>query len=128
MKNLFVISALIILLAASCKQSEEKSIVTQDSLAESMPDTSDRTNNFYDNVETYPLPVTELEIAGEIANPGKVDFSKLQKHSVIVKEALLDSAGGNKFIGAYRYDGYSLFDILNTCELKKKNEKDFYDY
>ena len=81
------------------------------------------TNNFYDNVETYPLPVKELFIDGEIANPGKVDFTNLPVHSVIVKETLLDSAGGDRFIGAYRYDGYSLFDILDKRILKKGKHK-----
>ncbi len=88
-------------------------------------DTSDMTNNFYDNVESYPLPVHELFIDGEVSNPGKVDFSGLKLHSVIVKETLLDSAGGDRFVGAYRYDGYSLFDILDKSILKKANEKEF---
>jgi hypothetical protein len=83
------------------------------------------TNNFYDNVETYPLHPADLYIDGEIANPGKVDFSGLSLHSVIVKETLLDSAGKDKFVGAYRYDGYSLFDILNKSVLQKANAKEF---
>jgi hypothetical protein len=44
---------------------------------------------------------------------------------VIVKEALLNDDTSNRFIGAYRYDGYSLFDILNDRILKKKNAADF---
>jgi hypothetical protein len=88
-------------------------------------DTSDMTNNFYDNTETYPLQVKELLIEGEIANPGKVDFSELPKHSVIVKETLLDSTGGDRFVGAFRYDGYSLFDILNKSVIKKVNSAEF---
>jgi hypothetical protein len=83
------------------------------------------TNNFYENAETYPLPVKELTVEGEIANHGKVDFSTLQKRSVIVKETLLDSAGKDKFIGAYRYDGYSIFDILEKRILKKANAEEF---
>lgn len=88
-------------------------------------DTSDMTNNFYDNVETYALPVKDLFIEGEIANPGKVDFKQLPLHSVIVKETLLDSTGGDRFTGAYRYDGYSLFDILDKSLLKKANSSEF---
>jgi hypothetical protein len=88
-------------------------------------DGSDKTNNFYDNVETYNFPVKDLVIEGEIANPGKVDFTNLPVHSVIVKETLLDSVGGDKFIGAYRYDGYSLFDILTNTLLKKANISEF---
>ncbi len=83
------------------------------------------TNNFYDNTEMFPLPVKELIIEGEIANPGKVDFSELSVHTVIVKETLLDSAGGDRFVGAYKYDGYSLFDILDKRILKKANSAEF---
>jgi hypothetical protein len=83
------------------------------------------TNNFYDKAETLPLPVKELVIDGEISNPGKVDFSKLHKHSVIVKETLLDSTGSDKFVGAYRFDGYSLFDILDNRILQKANDAEF---
>jgi hypothetical protein len=88
-------------------------------------DTLDMTNNFYDNTTTHSLPVKDLVIEGEIANPGKVDFSVLPVHSVIVKETLLDSAGGDRFVGAYRYDGYSLFDILDKRILKKVNSDEF---
>lgn len=88
-------------------------------------DQADKNNNFYDNEKTYMLPMSELSIAGEVENPGKVDFSKFQKRSLIVKEALLDDSSGNKFTGAYRYDGYSLFDILNDRIIKKKNASEF---
>jgi hypothetical protein len=83
------------------------------------------TNNFYDNTETFPLIVKELTIEGEISNPGKVDFTDLPRHSVIVKETLLDSTGSDRFVGAYRYDGYSLFDILEKRILKKINYDEF---
>jgi hypothetical protein len=89
------------------------------------PDSTDRNNNFYDNEETFLLPMGELFIDGEIENPGKVDFSKLSTHTLIVKEALLAGDTGNRFVGAYRYDGYSLFDILCDRKLNKKNAADF---
>jgi hypothetical protein len=38
---------------------------------------------------------------------------------------LLDGSGSDKFVGAYRYDGYSLFDILNDRILKKANSSEF---
>lgn len=87
-------------------------------------DIVDATNNFYDNAETYNLEMSDIEVLGEILNPGKVDLSKLPLHSVIVKETVL-SDDGNKFIGAYRYDGYSLYDILNLRKLNKKNKEHF---
>ncbi|MCK5171248.1 MAG: hypothetical protein KAQ75_15325, partial [Bacteroidales bacterium] len=87
-------------------------------------DTIDATNDFYDNAETYSLPIQALSIEGEIENPGIVDFSTLPLRSVIVKETLL-SDDGNKFVGAYRYDGYALYDILNQIKLNKKNKEEF---
>jgi hypothetical protein len=87
-------------------------------------DTADANNNFYDNEETFELQVADIEISGEVANPGKVDFSKLPLRSVIVKETLLDE-NGDRFVGAYRYDGYSLFDILNNIEVAKNNAEEF---
>ncbi|MEI6747910.1 MAG: hypothetical protein WCM93_02000, partial [Bacteroidota bacterium] len=83
-----------------------------------------QTNDFYDDAETLKLPQQAIEIAGEIANPGKVDFSSLPLRSIIVKETLLQGTE-DKFIGAYRYDGYSLYDILNLVVLKKKNAAEF---
>jgi hypothetical protein len=99
----------------------------EDSLKNVIPaaDAVDRNNNFYDNAETYSLPGGEIEVTGEIENPGKVDFSKLPKHSVIVKETLLKEDGSDVFVGAYRYDGYSLFDILTDRIIKKKNASEF---
>jgi hypothetical protein len=88
-------------------------------------DTADITNDFYDDVETIPLKGNmQIEIAGEVENPGKIDLSKLSKHNVIVKETILKNET-DSFVGAYRYDGYSVYDILNELVIKKKNEKDF---
>lgn len=87
-------------------------------------DTVDATNDFYDNAETFSLQTFPLEVLGEITNPGKIDFSTLPLRSIIVKETLLDG-DGDTFVGAFRYDGYSLYDILNERHLNKKNAKDF---
>jgi len=100
-------------------------VITEKSASKQLTDTTDMTNNFYDNTEVIPLSMSDLIIEGEIANPGKVDFSVLPQHSVIVKETLLDDAGGDRFVGAYRYDGYSLFDILNERIIKKANIEEF---
>jgi hypothetical protein len=83
------------------------------------------TNNFYDKAETYQLPIKELIIEGEIENRGKIYFSTLQKRSVVVKETHLSSTGGDRFTGAFRYDGYSLFDILEKSTIKKTNAEEF---
>jgi hypothetical protein len=124
MKTLSVI-LLIFVSLGSCKNSTETKPAAPAQSGIQLIDTSDMTNNFYDNTETYPLPVKDLIIEGEVANPGKVDFRGLRKHSVIVKEALLDSSGSDRFVGAYRYDGYSLFDILDNRILRKVNSEEF---
>lgn len=124
MKQIFLFLNILIILI-SCRNNAEKEAAILTTSGKQLIDTSDMTNNFYDNTETFTLPVRDLIIEGEIANPGKVDFSRLQKHSVIVKEALLDSSGSDRFVGAYRYDGYSLFDILNERILKKANSSEF---
>jgi hypothetical protein len=83
-----------------------------------------QTNDFYDDAETVKLTMPVVEILGEIANPGRVSLDALPLRSVIVKETLLHD-GKDKFVGAYRYDGYSLYDILNQVILKKNNEAEF---
>ena len=124
MKQLLFI-LLIFLSLSSCTNSLDKKTERNKNQLFQAPDTSDMTNNFYDNTETFALPVKDLMIEGEISNPGKVDFSSLPLHSVIVKETLLDSTGGDRFVGAYRYDGYSLFDILNKSIIQKSNSEEF---
>lgn len=122
MRKTIPLAALIISLA-SCTQSPSPKL--SDNSANQFIDSTEMTNNFYDNTATYQLPVNELTVEGEIANPGKVDFKVMNRHSVIVKETLLDSAGNDKFVGAYRYDGYSLFEILEKRILKKTNAEEF---
>ncbi len=84
-----------------------------------------QTNDFYDDAETYPLSgTTMIEVSGEIKNPGVVDITRFQERSLIVKETLPEG-DTNLFTGAYRYDGYSLYDIMNQFIPSKKNEKEF---
>ena len=111
-----------LLLLNSCTVQVEEEIVTND--IKQAVDSTDRTNNFYDNELVYDLVVSPLRVEGEVANPGAVDFAGLPLHSVIVKETLL-SEEGDSFVGAYRYDGYSLFDILNERILRKANAEEF---
>jgi len=128
MKKLTSILLLTLLLSTVFAQKPEDPLKNKTKLSIDtliVPDKTDRNNNFYDNEETYNLPLKELIIAGEVENPGKVDFSKLTKRTVIVKEAVLQGDTANAFVGAYRYDGYSLFDILCDRILKKNNAADF---
>ncbi|MCX6555021.1 MAG: hypothetical protein NTZ12_08425 [Candidatus Aminicenantes bacterium] len=82
-------------------------------------------NDFYDNTPEKNLPGTlKIEVAGEVANPGFVDLGGLPRRSLIVREARLEK-GAIAFIGSYRYDGYSLFDILKEKIVAKKNQAEF---
>jgi hypothetical protein len=129
MKKLILLFAFQCILSSSFSQDPLKDQTRRAPvLKESNPmtDKGDRNNNFYDNEVTIALQPAELEVTGEVQNPGKVDFSRLQKRSVIVKETVLKEDGSNAFVGAYRYDGYSLFDILSDRILQKKNQDEFH--
>lgn len=81
-------------------------------------------NDFYDNTPARQLKCETITVQGEITNPGPVTLSRLPLRSVIIREAVFK---GDKqtFIGSYRYDGYSLFDILKERYVQKKNRKEF---
>lgn len=82
-------------------------------------------NDFYDDTATSILQgPQEIEIVGEISNAGKVTISKLPLRSVIVRETSWEN-DKLQFIGAYRYDGHSLFDILKEKFVNKINAKEF---
>jgi len=83
--------------------------IVSDSLTRSTPqliDSLDMTNNFYDNTETLPLPAKELIIEGEIANPGKVDFSMTEEAGTIFH---CDDYPGISFMVLY-HPAYLLYD------------------
>ncbi len=78
-------------------------------------------NDFYDNTPVKNLAGTlSVEVLGEVAEPGPVDLSSLPRRSLIVREARTEKEG-LAFVGSYRYDGYSLFDILKEKAVAKKN-------
>ena len=82
-------------------------------------------NDFYDNTPEKALPgALRIEVLGEVASPGFIDLTSLPRRSLIVREARLEK-GAIAFIGSYRYDGYSLFDILKEKIVAKKNQAEF---
>jgi beta-aspartyl-peptidase (threonine type) len=84
-----------------------------------------QTNDFYDDAPTVKLKGnTKILVTGEIEKDVTVDITRLPKHSITVKETTI-SDGTVGFTGAYRYDGYSVYDILDRVVLKKKNEAEF---
>jgi hypothetical protein len=82
-------------------------------------------NDFYDNTPAKALAgASRIEVVGEVANPGFVELGSLPRHSLIVREARLEK-GAIAFVGSYRYDGCSLFDILKAKVVAKKNRAEF---
>jgi hypothetical protein len=123
--KLIILATFLMLLGCNPKSTDSSKAVSASAQnSENRIDSADLTNNFYDNEPTFALKMQPVMVEGEITNPGEVDFSKLPVHSVIVKETLLAGAE-NKFTGAYRYDGYSLLDILNERVLNKANTEEF---
>ena len=83
------------------------------------------TNDFFDNTPGKKLPgALKIEVAGEVANPGTVDLERLPLRTLIVREARLEK-DGVAFVGAYRYEGYSLLDILNDRVVAKTHGAGF---
>ena len=79
------------------------------------------TNDFYDDTPSKTLPGSlKIEVAGEMVNPGVVDLERLPLRTLIVREARLEK-GEIAFVGAYRYEGYSLLDILNDRVPSRKH-------
>jgi hypothetical protein len=83
------------------------------------------TNCFYDNDKTYPLNFNPVYVTGEVFQTGVAKTEGLQLHSVIVKETYFNNDGSIGFTGAYRYDGYSLKELLDPFVLNKRNALDF---
>jgi hypothetical protein len=81
-------------------------------------------NSFFHESDVEELKSGDLYIEGEIKKPGKVNFRKLYKREIVVKEAIIlnDEV---EFVGAFRYIGYSLFDILHPFVVEKKNDEEF---
>ncbi len=118
-KMLFSIAAvlLIFVLAAQKFMSETNS----DAISGATKPMATDGNSLFHKTKEVSLKSGSLEIEGEVQLPGKVDFDKLYKREVFIKEALFDKTSGIDFIGAYRYRGYSLFDILHPFIHHKKN-------
>lgn len=121
--RLFFIIAITGLMLNSCIQNKDDKNIQATHKSE--VDTSDATNDFYDNAPTYQLKhQKKIIVDGEVKESTKQKFQHFQKRSVIVKETLLNSKK-DSFVGAYKYKGYSLYDILNEINIDKKNKEEF---
>ncbi|MEE4260366.1 MAG: hypothetical protein V2I62_11430 [Bacteroidales bacterium] len=117
----FILAIFVIAITYACTQ--KKASESAQNLS-NVADTNDATNDFYDNENTHFLPLEKIIVDGETNGQIEIDLTNLPLHSVIVKETAW-TADSNKFIGAYRYNGSSLYDILNQVPLLKKNAEQF---
>ena len=114
---MFLLMPFILFLSPSCKT------VTDASTGATKVISQEGNSLFHQTKETS-LKVGKIEVTGEVKNPGTIRLDALYKREVFVKESVKE---GNeiKLIGAYRYSGYSLFDILNPYIQNKKNGEAF---
>jgi hypothetical protein len=82
-------------------------------------------NSLYHRFEESKMEVGEISIEGEVMKPGKVELGNFYKREIFIKEANAKGTDSLAFIGAYRYRGYSLFDLLNPFIVQKKNSETF---
>ena len=81
-------------------------------------------NDFYDDTELHDLRGPAIVIDGEVAEPGPARTDGLPLRMLMRREAVIDGEG-DRFVGAYRYDGWSLFDLLRETVVEKSNEEEF---
>jgi hypothetical protein len=82
-------------------------------------------NSLFHQTAEISLERGTLTIEGEVKNPGEINLDDFYKREVMIKESLYDPEKGIDFIGAYRYRGYSLFDLLHPNNHDKKNADQF---
>ncbi|MBI9067793.1 MAG: hypothetical protein JEZ09_10915 [Salinivirgaceae bacterium] len=116
----FVLGALLVVLLYSCStNTDNKANQSFYSF-----DAENSNNDYFDNSQINELPLNEIYVGGEVLTEGVVDFSTLPLCSVLVKETELINMD-TTFVGAYKYIGYSLHDILKPYTLNKKNADHF---
>jgi hypothetical protein len=120
-KRLTILALVIVLSFNSC---ENVGIKITDAITGPSLDIARDGNSLFHQTDEFSLQTANLEVTGEVQNQGFVDFKKLYKREVVLKESRYDSAG-MQFVGAYRYRGYSLFDVLNGFNQQKKNAELF---
>ncbi|PKP48889.1 MAG: hypothetical protein CVT92_15690 [Bacteroidetes bacterium HGW-Bacteroidetes-1] len=118
MKNLFLLLLTVVLISSSCNH-------RPDAVSGATKGYETNGNSFYHKTDETSLKVGDLIVEGEVQNPGKVNLENIYKREVFYKQSIpVDSTNVN-FIGAYRYRGYSLFDLLNGFIVQKKNVETF---
>jgi hypothetical protein len=117
------ISSLIVLLIfSSCNLLPE---TMADAISGATKMMASKGNSLFHQTDLISLEPGNLEVSGEVQEPGMVNLDNHYKREVFIKESIYDKENGINFIGAYRYKGYSLFDLLHPFIAQKKNAELF---
>lgn len=111
-----------VLVATSCRI---RTVISHDATTGATSQAYQQGNSLYHKYPEARLNTLELSIQGEIVGSGPARFDGIYPHEVVVKETLLNQDNEAAFVGAYRYNGYSLFDLLHPFVLDKKNAAKF---
>jgi hypothetical protein len=82
-------------------------------------------NSLFHQTKEVSLKTGTIVVEGEVKTPGEINLDNHYKREVFIKESLYDAEIGINFIGAYRYRGYSLFDLVHPFNHEKKNAEVF---
>ncbi len=118
-KNVVLLFSLLMLLLSSCKN------LLPDALTGASLAFDPDGNSLFHQTEETAMEPGILEVIGEVAEEGKVNLRNFYKREVVMREAKLLPGGEYEFVGAYRYIGYSLFDLLHPFNHEKKNREEF---
>ena len=86
-------------------------------------------SNNYFNREAYTTlqGPKKLVIDGEVEQATEIKLSKFPLRTVTVKEAMYCKEGDSiAFLGAFRYEGYALCDILSAVKVDKESKEDLW--
>ncbi|NLA15166.1 MAG: hypothetical protein GX877_01335 [Bacteroidales bacterium] len=85
-------------------------------------------NNYFNREAYTTLPGPKrLVIDGEVEKVTEVKLSKFPLRTVIAKEAVYCEEGDSiAFLGAFRYEGYALCDILSALKVDKESKEDLW--
>jgi hypothetical protein len=118
----YLLAFILIVMITACKQDEQDN---KNLSSQRLQQAQEHTNDFYDDAGGHALiSVDSILISGEVSEPVTIQKSTLPRHSVLFKDTRFSDEGG-RFVGAYQYHGYSLYDILNTVKLEKANADDY---
>ncbi len=93
-------------------------------IAGSLTIAQDTKSSFFDESPSKEYLISNILVEGEVENPGMVDLTSLPLNGFPVKN-ISYGKDKNRFLGAYFFSGFSLFDILKQKKIKKANEGEF---